>query len=390
MISNVDYPDLVERANRLIEKHSLAVPRFLASHFINYHFWANVFTTIFKIKCSVSIRDAGEQLQMIRSCLNTLETIIEVPLDHIEPNKLLGFDSITIKHMLELAEYWSENFDFLIDRNNNPSPVAYDSLDSEVARSDTSTRTNTSTNSGVNTKAHELAYTLYKALNNQILAIEIGKKIKMYLGDFSTQENLIRASRTSIVRTRAIQPFDAFRSLSARARPNPILSVDLERYFPEVSPEMIAEIRQRERVLLLLERNVRLRQMEQIMDRINAVLADVVDAQRSFTESVLKEALEKDKTGGGQHRARLLKVRLASKERAQRAKVHKEINEFCKEATAAFLKTRSCLEQILKMEFGKIDTHHRQTLKEIRKYLRNHHDGQLEKVRLLLENIDRL
>lgn len=398
--TNVDCLDLVDRSNHLIEKHSLPVPRFLSSRFINYHFWAIVFNKIFKIKCNISVRTLPEQVQMIRSCLNTLETLIEVPLDHIKPVDLLNYQPNAIRNLLQISEVWSENFATSTDQsdsNNNNSD--HDSVDNCVQeeqrysiKSDPGVISRRSNDVDLfNSKSAELAHTLYKALKNQIVAIEIEKKIKLYLGDVSIRDDTkLRASRQSIVRTRAIQPVSAFEyHFHTSRKHNPILSVDLERCYPDLSKDIIDSIRVLERSLLLLERNVRSCHNDQSMNRISRLLGDAVEEQRARIEMMRQEIQNKKNTTTMKSK-RFFSLNLARETRSQRALLHSEITQFYKESTAAFLNARSCLEHILLTEFRKLNSHQRETINEMRKYLRNHHEEEIEKVRLLLQSIDRL
>ncbi|OTF79701.1 hypothetical protein BLA29_011815, partial [Euroglyphus maynei] len=131
-------------------------------------------------------------------------------------------------------------------------------------------------------KSNNLADILYKALKNRIIALEIEKKIKFYLGDVTSSnyrknqnidDKLIRASRQSIVRTRSIQPLATFDfNFTREEKQSPILSVDLERCFPnEISTEMLRKIQHLEQNLLVLERNLKSGHLNRA--RMNQVLS---------------------------------------------------------------------------------------------------------------------
>nr|XP_027201096.1 uncharacterized protein LOC113795107 [Dermatophagoides pteronyssinus] len=403
--------NLIDRVNRLIVKHSLAVPRLVSSRFISYQFWATIFTKLFHIRCDLSVRTNRERIEMIRSCLNTIESLSGISLNHIKPIRLLNYDMDTISNMLEIIETWSEhmndNFENFVDdsewidgqsssNNNSPTNLNIQSYQSEPI---INRRIYQTTN---DSKANNLADTLYKALKNRIIALEIEKKIKSYLGDVNSisrkqrnnDDKLIRASRQSIVRTRTIQPMATFDfNFTREEKQSPILSVDLERCYPEISIEMLKKIQHLEQNLLILERNIKPGHLNRA--RMNQVLSYVSEKQRRRFEMMnnLVDDDDDDNGGGGGVKKRFLMTQMISRNglRSQRASLSEEIRKFSRSSMAAYLNARSYLERILVEEFRKVDANQRDNLNEIRRYLRDNPDNmELDKVRTMFEMIENL
>ncbi|KAI7686487.1 hypothetical protein SSS_09950 [Sarcoptes scabiei] len=220
------------------------------------------------------------------------------------------------------------------------------------------------------------------ALKNQIIAFEIEKKIKMYLGDVTSKQSKndlpLRASRQSIVRTRSIQPSATFDFQFTRGdRQNQILSPEFERWFPETSIEKLRRIRHLEQNLLTLY-NANSLKRKQISPDLNDYLRCIVDRQRNDIE-----LLDKEKTVNHQ-----INYLSSVQSRTQRALVHDKINKFYRSSLAAYLNARSYLEKILVEEFRKVEINQRRHINDIRRYLKNHDEVELEKVRQILESID--
>src|SRR5699024_93075 len=102
---------LVYRVISMIEKYDLPVPRSLSTRFINYDFWSSVFNRIFGIKCDKSLRMPVERVEMIKGCLNMLESLIGVKLDHIQAERLLNFDAVSMRNLIEITELWDKSFE---------------------------------------------------------------------------------------------------------------------------------------------------------------------------------------------------------------------------------------------------------------------------------------
>ncbi|KPM03429.1 WD repeat-containing protein 47 [Sarcoptes scabiei] len=387
--SNVRYR-LVDRINKLIEENFLPIPRFVTCRFIGYQFWSILFTKIFRIDCDLTVRQPTERIKMLASCLNTLESIVEVPLDHIQPEKLLDYDVQTITNLIEIAEFWC---DFARDQNRfesiGPNFDSFDVSNAEKSNYSTFSRINYRSEPNIYERLHEktstsdnLASLLYKALKNQIIAFEIEKKIKMYLGDVTSKQSKndlpLRASRQSIVRTRSIQPSATFDFQFTRGdRQNQILSPEFERWFPETSIEKLRRIRHLEQNLLTLY-NANSLKRKQISPDLNDYLRCIVDRQRNDIE-----LLDKEKTVNHQ-----INYLSSVQSRTQRALVHDKINKFYRSSLAAYLNARSYLEKILVEEFRKVEINQRRHINDIRRYLKNHDEVELEKVRQILESID--
>lgn len=352
--------DLVNRVNQLIIKHELPVPRFVDSHFINYQFWSFLFTKLFQIKCDTFLRSKNQRIQSLGSCLNVLESLIGISLNHIKPIELLNYDISTMINLVEIAEFWSEYNSFSYDNSND----IY--LSNRLSKSEPNIYVKTNDSQG-----NHLAELLIKALKNQIIAIEIGKKIKAYLGDVTNKKNdNLRASRQSIVRTRAIQPLSTFDfRLTGEDKQNPILSVELERWFPNLSNELLIKIKFLEQHLFLSQKHSKTK----IMD----LLKNIINKQRQ--EKIFDEIISQSTS-------------MSIKElRLKRASLHDEINKFHISSTAAYLNARSYLENILVNEFRNCASYQRDHINEIKRYLRNNTENmELERVRNILDEIEKM
>jgi len=408
---------LVDRANELIVKYQLSVPRFFSTRFINFEFWSTVFSRIVGIKCDITLRTPLERVEMVKSCLHALESLIGESLDHIRAEALLHFDLTTMKNLIEIAELWdyssqvgnaysldiennAENdFDTMQHKdptNNdspNPVPKVLDSVDINRNVSASNVR-EMSTKRQLSSKSQELANLLYKSLKNQTLSMEIEKKIKMYLGDVTVASSdfaNLRASRQSIVRTRAIQPTSTFDfNFQKKFKRNPVLSADLEKLFPEISGEVVEKIRQQELKLIMSERSIHLWYQNLALKKVNTTLNDIIAKQKQTIEILEKDEKEQNRAAKAKNSRAYKIVQQHSMHnlRVQRALLQKEIDQFYNESTAAFLNARSHLERILITEFSKVDANKKQQINEIRKYLQNHYETETDNLRSLLEQYD--
>ena len=399
---------LIQRANRLIEKYNLPVPRFLSTRFINFDFWAHIFIRVFGIKCNTLLRTPKERAETIQTCINVLSSLIGDKLDHIKAENLLHYDITAMNNLIQIVELWNESIQFKNDVN-----VDYDRIVSNPYDESLNITTNFDTERDVElsseignddrnyhnqlNKSQELATQLCKALKNQTLALEIEKKIKLYFGDVTVTKSCshvsnIRSSRQSIVRTRAIQPNKATFDYNFQndIQRNKMFSVDLEKLFPEISGKIIEKIKEQELNLLMSQRNIRIWQENLSINRIMRSLNGVINQQRQRIELLNKEVIKEDAvTRAKNNRIREITLKHSEQEvRTQKALLQKGINTFYNESTAAYLNARSHLEQILITEFKKVDARKRQQINEIRKYLQNHFETETEKIRSLLENFD--
>lgn len=349
--------DLVNRVNQLIVKHSLPVPRFVDSHFINYQFWSFLFTKLFQIKCDTFVRSTNQRIQSLASCLNVLESLVGISLNHIKPIELLNYDINTMANLVEIAEFWSDYNSVQHDDHTETH---------RLSKSEPNIYIRTYESRGNN-----LAELLIKALKNQFIAIEIERKIKAYLGDVtSKKDGNLRASRQSIVRTRAIQPLSTFDfRLTGEDKRNPILSVELERWFPDLSSELLTKIKFLEQNLFLSQKHSK----NKIMD----LLKNIIERQRQ--NNIFDEIISQSASTS------IRELRL------KRASLHDEINKFYISSTAAYLNARSHLENILVNEFRNCASYQRDHINEIRRYLRNNIENiDLERVRNILDEVEKM
>lgn len=389
---------LLDRANRLIEKYDLPVPRSFSTRFINFEFWANVFIRVFGIRCATSLRTPSERVEAIKACINTLSSLIGKSLDHIQADALLHYDMNVMNNLIEIVELSEQCSDTedIEDFNYNDIDEDEDNLFCRN-RNNILSDANVNVNNQIVNKSYELATQLHKALKNQTLASEIEKKIKQYFGDVTVQppqsnNSKLRSSRQSIVRTRAIQPsrstFDyTFQKSSKR---NQVLSVELEKLFPELSSQLLDQIKEQEKSLIMSERNIRIWHENLATNQAMRTLNDAIIQQRQRVDLLHKELKEEDSVSKAKvARAQKIAIKNSTRDnRIQKALLQKEIDSFYNDSTAAYLNARSYLERILMTEFNKVDANKRQHIKEIRKYLRNHYEEETENLRSLLDNFD--
>lgn len=360
----------------------------------------------------------------MKACLAMLEILLRIDLFHIQADRLLELDLHTMHNLIEITELRGQSLVHPTespakDGNNRrhlvgvdlnlPAPVG--EVNRRIAQvSDNRHRdahNDNITSTTKSNKGQQLADKLEKSLKNHILAMEIDKKIKMYLGDVSVAKETqkadsnVRATRQSIVRTRCITPsggnmaFDLNRKSSNFK--STVFSTELLRLFPEVSGEveLVAKIQTQEKRLLMSERQIQLWEAEQADRRVSRLLGEAIDHQRAQLALLEKEALREQENEG---KNKLTKFRRAlnaqswaqREERVQRANLQKEIDAFHCESTAVYLASRSTMEQILMTEFKKVDARQRQQINEIRKYLQNYYEVETDKLRALLDNFDEM
>ncbi len=430
--------NLLNRANRIVEQYNLPVPRSCTLSSVNYHFWSAVFNRVFGIRCNPLARSREEHIGHLKACLNMLQIVLEIPVSHIQADRLLEQDLCSMQNLLEIVELSGNRRSLptpaplaipqpkpVVNVNNTPRrhlagvdlnvPAAAEHIDHHHhLRVDVVPVLNEALHHQVQTtntgsKGLELAEKLDKSLKNQILAMEIEKKVKMYLGDVSVakesqkQHPHVRATRQSIVRTRSIQPsgLTAFDSTSnsntsSNSSSSNILSVDLLRLFPEIAneEEVLGKIQSQEKHLLMSERQIQLWAAEKADRSLNRLLKETIDHQRQRLAQQEKEALQELEKNQQQRKPQLsaqaLQRRERKEKRHQQATLQKEIEDFHQQSTAAYLSARSTMESILVQEFKKVDARQRQQISEIRKYLANYYEVETDKLRVLLDNFDEM
>lgn len=337
---------------------------------------------------------------MLRGCLSTLESLIGVSIDHITADKLIRYDSAAMRNLLEIATDWQRpvtatttTLDDNLDENRNVVDHVDNGQRDHQEKDLANQLANLKIKKNSLPEADHLAYRLYQALKTQWLARELEKKIKEYLGDITAARSneAIRASRQSVVRTRSILP-PPVDFVSSAPSINFAFSVDLERWFPEVTSSLIEQIRFQEKKLLLVERKIG--QLGRNMS-VPSTFLEMLDDQRkqaeiAAQEKALHQKLDDLQRAQAPPNARQQELITKREARARRACVRNEINDFCKQSAAAYLNARSYLETILAHELHKVDVHQRRHISEIKKCLRPLHELDNERVRLLLESIDKL
>ncbi|KAI2803864.1 hypothetical protein BLOT_008001 [Blomia tropicalis] len=390
---------LVNRANCLIEKYNLPVPRFFSTRFLNFEFWAMIFTHVFGINCNRSLRTPFERLECIKTCLNTLSSLMEKDLSHIQPNLLLESDVTTMSNLIQIAEVWDQSLSTEYESLDKFKSLSNENLTNNIDQNNQNilnqfcSISDNNLNRYHDANSEKLAVQLYHALKNQMLALEIEKKLKIYLGDVTVSQiescNL-RASRQSIVRTRAIQPRSTFDfSLHRAPKHNQVLSIELEKLFPELcSSDIISKIRQQEQSLVMTKNNIKMWHENLAMNKVGRTLDKAIDQQKQSIDLMHKDWFEKESVRNSKStlvRNNSFKS-LQRDQRARKAKLHREIDNFYRESTAAFKNARSHLERILVLEFRKADHNKRQQIEEIRRYLKDHYETETEKLRTMLHD----
>jgi len=175
---------------------------------------------------------------------------------------------------------------------------------------------------------------------------------------------------------------------------NHVLSVDLEKLFPELSksPEIIEKIRQQEQRMLMSQRNIRIWQESLATNKVSKALNKIIAKQREAVALTEKEEKEEERVAKAKkERAQQIALKHSLHQvRQQKALLQKEIDNFYHESTAAYLNARSHLERILMIEFKKVDAYKKQEINEIRKYLQNDYETETDNLRTLLEHFDSL
>lgn len=318
-----------------------------------------------------------------------LESLIGEKFSHIKAERVLNFDSQAINNLLEIIELWSESADRTAELNDTRQRLGQENTNLLNNYPGIST----SSLAGSSTKSAELADMLDRALKNHLLAKEIERKVKKYLGDVTVkQSNDIRSSRQSVVRTRAIPTFNFNSNKDAQQKNSKIFSSDLARLFPEIDATLIESIQEMEKNLIMSEKNIRVWQEHLAGKRTNRVLSDVVDQQRARIDVLEKNGKEGDSVSRAKKaRAQMLAMQgIQREERAQKAALQREIDQFYRQSTAAYLSARANLEKILVVEFKKVDANQRQHIKEMRKYLQYHYETETDKLRKLLSEFEEM
>ena len=397
-MSNRVRQNLLERASNISELYSLPKPLQFISKKSNYYYWSLIFNRVLGIRCNkvASLRD--QQIGHLKACLNMLQIVLEIPVSHIQADRLLEQDLGTIRNLLEIIEPLvasrlaledlnvpadAEHIDRHPHQGAEAGPVVNEAPRPQV-------RAAVSRSKGL-----ELAEKLDKALKSQILAVKIEKTLKIYLGDFSMdkeqQQNLqVRASRESIVRTRSIQPsgrttFDCTGKCTKTSTNSiSILSVDLLHLFPEIANEgeIIGRIQRQEKQMLMSDDQIQQWAAEKNDLHLTRVLEETINRQRQQTQPAPPNQQQQ------QQRFNILSSQKET--RQQLVILQKEIDVFYQQSFSTYLSARSSMEKTILHEFKKIDSRQPLQINEVRKYLATHNGVDTNKLRVLLDNFDEM